>query len=235
MEATKLRFENVERWNDLIQVIQSKAWDGVASVIDRSIDTAEEYGSFNPILDAMHSTLLCIVIIIGKSEQAKLLYCFDDIFPHDRMTEKDKFVKYALCYGRRLKSEFVNCPANGLLKSHTFHFDVEVLTIPVEGEITTLWNSKNYHPVTYPHASSASQHWYHIALNGSVERLLKARYSARDRYGKILIEHLTEKQAQVLMETKKRVLVVSGKSGTGKNSSSPADDAESQAARAQRT
>ena len=216
LAATKQRLGNVQRWDDLIQVIQSKAWNGVASVIDRSIDTDEECGSCNPILDAMHSTLLCIVIIIDKSEQAKLLYCFGDIFPHDRMTVKDKLVKYALCYGRRLKSEFVNCPANSLLRSHPFHFDVEVLIIPVEGEIITLWNSKNYQSVAYPNAISANQYWYHIALNGLVERLLKARHSVRDRYGKILIEHLTEKQAQMLLETKERVLVVSGKSGTGK-------------------
>ncbi len=209
LETAKQRLGNVERWDDLLQVIQAKAWNGVASVLDRSLDTGEDYGGCNSLLDDMHSTLLFSVIIIDESETAKLLCCFDN-----GSTDKDKLVKYALCYGRSLKGEFVNCPANGLLKSHPFRFDVEVLQIPVEGKITTLWNSKNHQPVAYPNATNATQ--YRIALNGLVERLLKARHSVRDRYGEILIEHLTEKQAELLLDIKEPVLVVSGESGTGK-------------------
>ncbi len=72
--------------------------------------------------------------------------------------------------------------------------------------------------IAYPAVSNASQcqYRYHIALNGLVDLLLKARHSIRDRYGEILIEHLTEKQAEVLLDIKERVLVVSGASGTGK-------------------
>ncbi len=132
---------NVERWDDFMQVIQAKAWDGIASVLERSIDTDADKDGCSSLLDDIHSTLLCSVIIIEKSDTPKLLCCFDD-----GSTEKDKLVEHALCYGRSLKSQFVNCQANGLLKSHPFHFDVEVFQIPLQGKITTLWNSKSTQP-----------------------------------------------------------------------------------------
>ncbi len=211
LETAKKWLGNVERWDDLVQVIQAKAWNGVASVLDLSIDTDGHYGGCKSLLGDMHASLLCSVLIIDEPEQIKLLCCFGD-----RSTDQDTLVEYALCYGRILKCEFLNCPANGLLKSHPFYFYVEVLQIPVEGKITTLWNSKNYQPVAYPVASNATQYRCHIALNGLVECLLNARHSVRDRYGEILIKHLTEKQAEVLLDINERVLVVSGECGTGK-------------------
>ncbi len=44
---------------------------------------------------------------------------------------------------------------------------------------------------------------YDIACNGLAEGLLKRRSAVKDRYGEILVEHLTATQARILFETKR--------------------------------
>ncbi len=68
--------------------------------------------------------------------------------------------------------------------------------------------------MTYPNATQEKQ--YTIACNLLAKELLRIRASIKDRYGQILTEHLTEAQARVLHGERQRILIVTGKSGTGK-------------------
>ena len=83
-----------------------------------------------------------------------------------------------------------------------------------DGNARIIWDSRENQPVMYPNTNKEMQ--YTISCNGLAEMLLRTRGSVKDRYGQVLTEHLTETQARVLLDKGERVLVVNGKSGTGK-------------------
>ena len=201
-----------------IEFVDAKTWNGVASVIDFDMESTSESVDCRSVLDNFR--LVCRVLIARTSEPPTLMY-----FIHDRSTtacaeipqeSTTKLVKYALGDARKLKKEFLKSTVNRSHQTQLFHLDVEVQLIPGEGEITTVWDStwENSQTVAYPPVDSEVQ--YSIVCNGLAERLLKTRSTVKDRYGEILIEHLTEAQAKMLLDRNERVLIVNGKSGTGK-------------------
>ncbi len=124
-----------------------------------------------------------------------------------------RLVSYKLDVGRVLKRDSLMSKLNQEYQC-LFHFDVVVLLVPAEGDVFTAWDSREVQPVTYPNGSQEEQ--YTIACNYLSKNLLRTRTSLKDRYDEILTEHLTEAQARVLHAEIKCVLIVNGKSGTGK-------------------
>ncbi len=199
----------------LMTFLQAKKWNGVASVIEIPMES-NTTNDYCPLTSAGHG-VLCHILIIRKHEAPLLICCIRDKSNYD-ITGHDlkKVVGYALDSGRALKRQFLMCTANKPHHSCLFHFDVEVLLVPNEGDVhvRTVWNSKTEQPVIYPYANQERQ--YNIACTGLGEELLRTRASVKDRYGQILAEHLTEAQARVLLAKPECVLLVNGKSGTGK-------------------
>ena len=197
----------------LMTFLQAKEWNGVASVIEIPMES-NTTNDYCPLTSAGHG-VLCHVLIIRKHDAPLLICCINDKSHYD-ITGQDleKLVDYALDSGRVLKRQFLACTANKQHHSCLFHIDVEVLLVPNEGDVQTVWNSKTKQPVTYPYSNQERQ--YTIACTGLSEELLRTRASVKDRYGQILAEHLTEAQARILLAKSERLLVVNGKSGTGK-------------------
>ncbi len=200
----------------VFKFINGREWSGVASVMDNAVMgmTTE---SEERTLHIDDYVLVCRVLIARTSESPTLVYCMKNTSTNNiRKEATSRVVEYALQDARKLKKEFLLLTINSSHQFQLFHFDVEVLILSREGDVHTLWDStwKTSQPVEYPAVDSKVQ--YSIACNGLAERLLKTRADVKDRYGEILIEHLTEAQARILFETKERVLIVSGKSGTGK-------------------
>ncbi len=197
----------------LMKFLHSKRWHGVASIIH----VAKESNTTNRF-DLPTSgcySLICHVLIIRKNEPPMIMCCIHDT-SHCEITKKDLNIiaGYALDSGRSLKKKFMMSTANKQHQSDLFHFDVTVLLVPTEGNIRTVWDSTKKQPVTYPNAHKDTH--YTIACTGLAEELLRTRSSVKDRYGQVLMEHLTEAQAKVLFAKPERVLLVNGKSGTGK-------------------
>ncbi len=157
---------------------------------------------------------------LSQDEAPLLISCFTSK-DQRKITETDResLVAYALDSGRVLKRDFVMSTAN---QQHScmFHFDIEVLRVSAQEGVTpvAVWNSTSstseVQPVIYPKGSQKDQ--YTIACNGLSEYLLRTRDSVKDRYGEVLTAHLTEEQARILYAESKRVLIVNGRSGTGK-------------------
>ena len=157
---------------------------------------------------------------LSQDEAPLLISCFTSK-DQRKITETDResLVAYALDSGRVLKRAFVMSTAN---QQHScmFHFDIEVLRVSAQEGVTpvAVWNSTSstseVQPVIYPKGSQKDQ--YTIACNGLSEYLLRTRDSVKDRYGEVLTAHLTEEQARILYAESKRVLIVNGRSGTGK-------------------
>ncbi len=197
----------------LMTFLQTQGWHGVASVIDIAKECNKTNGFDLPTLGG-HS-LICHVLIIREHESPTLMCCIRDT-PQCEISKQDLdiMVGYALDSGRILKRKFLMSTADMQHQTGVFHFDVKVLLVPTGGEIRIVWDSLEKQPVTYPDTNKDTH--YTIACTGLAAEVLKTRADVKDRYGQVLIEHLTEAQAKVLLEKPERILVVSGKSGTGK-------------------
>ncbi len=201
------------RFADVINFIDACEWNGVASIITETTDSEECQESPT----AENCSLLFLVLVTRKSKAPVLICCIKDTSDKRRpQTDLDKMVEYALRKGRMLKRQYLLSTVNKACQSVIFHFEIEVLLVPTHGDIAKIWDSRRTgsQPVTYPAVHGDLQHV--IACTGLAEWLLKTRHSVKDRYGDILTEHLTEAQARILLDRKERVLIVSGKSGTGK-------------------
>ncbi len=214
-ETMQGEFPEDAQFAELINFIDADDWNGVATVICGDIDP--DASTDQAALAVANCSLICHVLITRKGETPILICCIKETYSNERTQENlDKLVTFALSNARMLKRQYLLATVNKPYRSCIFHFDVEVLVVPTEGNITKIWSSRwpNIQPVVYPDADSEVQ--YSLSCNGVAERLLKTRYSVRDRYGNVLTEHLTEAQARILYERNERVLIVSGKSGTGK-------------------
>ncbi len=214
-ESIQMRFEDESRFVELIKFIDESEWDGVASVISGSKET-DQNGQQDEI-EVENCMLVCDVIVLRKPQAPILICCIRDTSGSERNQEElDTLVGYALCRGRLLKRQYLLSTVNRTCQSTIFHFEIEVLLVPTEGDITQIWDSRWTYsqPVSYPVVDGEAMH--SIVCNGLAEWLLKTRHAVKDRYGDILTEHLTEAQAKILFSRSERVLVVSGKSGTGK-------------------
>ncbi len=92
-----------------------------------------------------------------------------------------------------------------------------MLIVPITGTITQLWDSEGINSQSVSHSYVVHRSEFSIACNGLAEESLKTRYTVKDRHGDIVIDHLTEEQARILLDRKERVLVVTGRSGTGED------------------
>ncbi len=198
IEQIRQRLRDDTFSDKLITFLQQREQDGLAGLIE--IDLGTSSGSYAPP---------CI-LQISECEPPLLVFCVVKI------SEKGlaSMVDDALDHGRWLKRTLLASTVNHKEHSCLFHFDIEILLVPSEGDVRSVWDSREKQSVTYPNGSQEKQ--YTIACNLLAMELLRARASVKDRYGQILIEHLIEAQARVLHGERKRVLIVSGKSGTGK-------------------
>ncbi len=198
---------------NLMAFLERKAWNGVATIIDIAQENNIPDG-FDLPADGSFS-LICQVLIIKKHEPPMIVWCIRAKYLREISEQDlDRMVGYALENSRALKRKFLMSTANKQHQPGLFHFDVEVLLISTEGDIRSLWDSVEKQPVNYPDATK--DNYYTIACTGLAEVLLRTRDSVKDRYGDVMVEHLTEEQAKILLEKPEHVLVVNGKSGTGK-------------------
>ena len=212
LEHTMIRLPNNACSENLMTFLQTRQWYGVASVIE--ITKEPNTTVCDPLTAGGHS-LICHVIIIEEHKPPTIMCCIcEKLGCKTTMQALEKLVSYALDSARALKRQFLSSTANKQHQSCLFHFDVEVLLVPNEGDVKTVWYSSENQPVMYPNTNKEGH--YTIACNGLAEELLRTRSLLRDRYGQILMDHLTEAQAKVLFAKPERVLVVNGKSGTGK-------------------
>ena len=198
------------RFSELIDFVNKEEWSGVASVIGSATEAETN-------LIQGDCSLICHVLIIRKNQTPILICCLRDRY-REKLSQdrKGSLVEYALIRGRFLKQQYLASTVNRTYQSCVFHFEIQVLVVPDDGDITKIWDSRwtTSQPVAYPHTDNSAQ--YYIACIGLAEWLLKTRFSVKDRYGDVLTEHLTEAQARILFDRSERVLIVSGKSGTGK-------------------
>ncbi len=178
--------------------IDRQQWEGIASPI-----TAEPQG-YTGITKA-----LCVVLVISKHGSPRLISCF----MNDDVSVTDKIV-YALKFGLELKAQFLMSTFNVEHLPLHFHLDIQVLILSDDGAISISWNSSDAQPVAYPERLDQSQ--YHVACTGLAERLLRTDRSLKNYRGKVLMEHLTAEQARLILERKEDIVIVRGKSGTGK-------------------
>ncbi len=171
--------------------INKQKWRGIASVIT-------EQGISNR----------CDLLIICKHGPPKLICCF----PENESSDEEK-LENALRLGRELKAQFLNSAANASYLPLNFHFDIQILKVHPNGPITVVWDSQMQQPVVYPGTKSLS---YIVACNGLAEMLLKTETTILGCCGQILTDHLTAEQARILLERKEQILIVRGRSGTGK-------------------
>ncbi len=214
-ETMRGEFPEDARFDELVAFIGAGDWNGIATVIDRNTDTDINTGKDE--FDVANSRLICHVLITRKGKTPILICCIRDKSCSGRTREDlDKLVGFAVSNGRKLKRRYLTTTVNNPYRSCMFHFVIHVLIVPTVGDITKVWDSSwtDSQPVIYPQGDTAAQ--YSLSCNALAEWLLKTRYSVRDRYGEILTEHLTEAQARVLFDRNERVLIVRGKSGTGK-------------------
>ncbi len=192
----------------LMIFLQGQEWKGLTSIVEIENESDRARKSNDP-------GLICHMLRLGECEPPLLISCFGTNYQCEIAKQNlESLVGLALDSGRELKRQLLENTANLLYCSCLFHFDMEVLLVPTEGPVETVWESKNVQPVEYPNTNQEQQ--YAIACNGLSVELLRTRASVKDRYGQILVEHLTEAQASALHAERKRVLIVSGKSGTGK-------------------
>ncbi len=213
--ATRMKNSDRIQYESLVKYINKTDWCGIATVIEIEREPSNQgYGSYTNVC------LLCYVLIVPTKAHPKLIYCFGVDALQETQYNEDH-IKYALYHARKLKKKFLGLAVNQPHQSFPFHFEVQALAIHGTGDITQLWNSegcnsqgKNNQPVSYPSAEHRAT--FAIACNGLAEELLRTRYRVKDRHGDVLVEHLTEQQARILLDRKERVLLVNGRSGTGK-------------------
>ena len=216
LEASEMRNSDCIECGSLVKYTNMKAWHGIASIIHTERETVDP-----------KTCLLCYVLIASAKAHPKLIYCLrvnswdETMQPHHQPYQVNDYVRCALDHACKLKKRFLGLAVNKEHQSYPFHFGVEVLTVTATGTITQLWDSEgknsegeNNQPVFYPYLEHRAE--FAIACNGLAEELLKTRYTVKDRHGDVLIDHLTEEQARLLLNRKERVMVVTGRSGTGK-------------------
>ncbi len=210
IEAIQRKNSDMIQYQRLTEFINSKYWDQIATVINTEYESNKDSSDSDTNVN-----LLCCVAIMSTGVPTKLIYCFGVNSCYETQDHGD-YVRHALHHARKLKREFLTLGVNREHQSALFHFEIQVLAVPVTGPVTQLWDSEgeNSPPVSYPYVEPHAE--FAIACNGLAYELLKTRYTMKDRYGDILIDHLTDEQARVLLERKERVLVVTGGSGTGK-------------------
>ena len=213
--ATRMKNSDRIQYESLVKYINKTDWCGIATIIEIEREPSNQgYGSDTNVC------LLCYVLIVSTKAHPKLIYCFG-VDSLEETHDHEDYIRYALHHARKLKKKFLGLAVNKEHQSVLFHFEVQALIIPMTGYITQLWDSEgrnsqggNNQPVSYPYVEHRKI--FTIACNGLAEELLKTRYAVKDRHGDALIEHLTEEQARILLDRKERVLVVNGRSGTGK-------------------
>ncbi len=215
VQPPQMKTWNGIQYQNIIEHISKKEWHGIATVIP----TESEPG--NDSYDSEVKVCMgCYVLIVSTNAHPKLICCFDVELSEDTMQsekqDSNHLVRYALHHARILKKKFLALAINRPYQSVPFHFEVQVLLVHMTGAVTEIWDSEGQHsqPVPYPCAKCGAE--FALSCNGLAHELLKDRYSVKDRHGKVLIEHLTEEQARLLMDRKERILVVNGRSGTGK-------------------
>ncbi len=206
-EAIERKTSDRIQYGHLVEYINGKDCHGIATLIS----TENEFENESSGSDT-NVCLLCYVLIISTKAHPRLIYCFGA----EGLAETDEskaHVNTALRHARMLKKKFLAVGVNRTHQSVPFHFEVQVVATSVTGSTTELWDSEgdNIQPVPYPFVEILEE--FDIACNGLAEELLKTECLAKDR---VLIEHLTEEQARLLLKRKERILVVTGRSGTGK-------------------
>ncbi len=201
------------RCDKLKKFLQQKGQSWLASSIENS--SIEIGNEADTVRTSEFPGWRCYILLLSDDEPPLLMCCIGRGYHCDINKQSlESLVDDALDYGRRLKRTFLISTANRQHQSCLFHFDIEVLLVPAEGDVKMVWDWRKEQSVIYPNASHEQQNT--IACNGLAEILLSTRSSVKDRYGQILIEHLTDAQAKVLRAKRKRVLIVTGRSGTGK-------------------
>ena len=218
-EYTREQLSDVEQLSDFVwskkvmEFLQTKVGNGVVCVIkiDESYNTTNEH----PPLPSGY-TVLCHVVAIREDKPPLLMCCIHND-SHWELTGEDRrerLVDYSLDRGCALKRQFLMCTANKLHPAYFFYLDVKIVLVSTEGDVETVWNSKNTRSVDYPNSDTKVQNT--IACIGLAGEFLKTTASLKNGYGQKLIDHLTAGQAKVLLGKPERVLLVNGKSGTGK-------------------
>ncbi len=211
-EYTREQLPDVVWSKKLMTFLQAKVGNGVVGVLQiaKSHNTTDER-----CLLPSGNTMLCHVVAIREDEPPLLMCCIHNDSDWEITKQNTEMLAdYALNSGCSLKRQFLMSTAKKQHQSCLFHFDVEVLLVPIEGDVRTVWNSKNEQSVNYPNTNTKVQNT--IACTGLASELLKITASLKNRYGQVLIDHLTVAQAKVLHGKPERVLLVNGKSGTGK-------------------
>ena len=155
---------------------------------------------------------LCDVLWIREHGSPKVICCFKN--EHGSDADHADQIRYALKYGRELKAQFLMSAVNAEHLPLHFHFDLQVLTLTEDGSVCISWSSSGAQPVTCPDTADQSQ--YEVACIGLAEMLLQTDNSLKNCRGEMLMEHLTAEQARIILERNETILIVRGKSGTGK-------------------
>ena len=184
----------------IFEHIDQQKWEGIASAI---VTQPEFHTSI--------ANSVCDVLMISKYGSPKLFSCFKT----GEFSDADK-TEYALEFGRRLKNQFLHSMFNAELLPLHFHFDVQVLTLLENGSVSISWNSFDKQPVRYPDQDYQDQSQYHVACTGLAERLLQPDHPLKNCRGQVLMEHLTDEQARLIVDRKETILIIWGRSGTGK-------------------
>ncbi len=196
----------------LIGYINQQEWEGLANVI-----------KIPPRLHGGNSKSLCDVLVLCNNESPKVICCFKDGDNDDQAADK---IRYALNVGRDLKAEFLKSKCNAANLPFHFHFDVQVVTLIDSGSVS-IWKSSDeqakrliVYPdelMTYPNnQEKEAKSRYRVACTGLAERLLQTDCLLKNCRGEVLMHHLTAEQARVIFERDEMILIVEGKSGTGK-------------------
>ncbi len=185
--------------------IDQQKWEGIASVIPRP-----------PKCHIGITKSSCDILVISRHAFPRLFCCFNN----DDAPGADDLIVYALKFGRELKAQFLMSKFNaGNLPLH-FHFDVQVLTLSKDGSVSTYWNSpdeQNERLLAYPDEIMANHNaLYELSCTGLAEIVLQTDCSLKGYRGEVLMEHLTAEQARIILERNEKILIVHGKSGTGK-------------------
>ncbi len=201
LKSTLMRTRLPDNCEKLFAHIDHQDWEGIASVIG----VQSKFRTGIP-------KSLCDVLVISEHGSPKLICCFKN----EDIPEADK-IGYTLQFGRELKAKFLMSTFNTAYLPLHFHFDVQVLTLSRDGSVSITWNSpdeQHKQLVTYP--EKAGQHQYQVACTGLAEMLLQTDRSLTNYRGDVLMKHLTAEQARIILERDEKILIVFGKSGTGK-------------------
>ncbi len=190
--ATLTKLSGMWYFRKLRRYINKQKWRGIASVLT-------EQGISNR----------CDLLIVSKHGPPKIVSCFSEDGPSD-----EEKIKHALRLGRELKAQLLNSSVNGTYVPLNVHFDVQILKLDQHCPIMILWDSTKEQPNIYPSINTRLN--YVAACNSLAEILLKTEAKILDRRGQILTDHLTAEQAKILLERKEQILIVRGRSGTGK-------------------